>query len=224
MEPHNSVSPNDLQSALDEVRRIRDLVERTRMSHPIRYLLRPLMFYVIALAPLVVIYGIVSQWILDAETDNVLGLSKDTLLWVFGAASLVFISVIKAVVPWIAFHRDEQELLRILRKIYTADYFRVVLPVVCLAAAACVAMAQAGNAHQIMGLITAAVGVVWMMATLMFPLPEYPPISIFLIVTGILSIFILPAYPFYKLAVVWGIALFALGILGLRVSKQFIQE
>ncbi len=210
----------NIRAALEDVNRIRELVDRTRGSHPVRQILRPLLITCIIVGPIIAVYGIASQLILDRAGVTIWGIPKVTLLWIMGGGVLLTIGALKLMFPFRALKGDEQEYFLILKKIYTLDYGRIILPILSLAGAACLLVIKAGNPHQVVGLITAAIGAIWIAAPLAFPLPEVSRGGLFLLITGIISLFGWPEYPFFKLAVIWGIALVGIGLIGLRSSGQ----
>ncbi len=218
MEPIPSNLPEELRAALEDVRQIRELVDRSRENHPIRFLLRPHIYLSLLGAPLIAIYGIVSQMVLDSEKVIVMGLQKNTLLWLLTLAILLVFSGLKGLITLLAVRREEKELSRICREIVGGDYFRIYGPIFVLTAAACIAMFQLGSSQQIVGLICMAVGAIWIAAPLAIPIPEVRGVGVFFLVTGFIAMFVLPDFPFYKLAAIWVVGLLALGI---TVSRSF---
>jgi len=220
MKPKGLEETPDLRTALEDVHRIRELVDRTRGSHPIRQILRPLLIMSIIIGPIMAIYGIASQLILDAARVTIWGMSKTTFLWIMGGAMGLLIGSLKTMLPFATLPRGDQEYSRILKKIFTLDYGRIILPILSLAGAACLLAIQAGSPHQVFGLVTAAIGAIWIAAPLAFPLPEVSRGGVFLLIGGIVALFVWPEYPFFKLAAIWGLALVGIGLAGLRSSGK----
>ncbi len=211
----------DLQAALKDIRLIRELVDRTRESHPIRLILRPHLNLFIISGPIMAIYGIGSQLILDAAEVTIWGLPKNILLLIMGGMTALLFGVLHAVLLYPIFKKKgAHEYFRIIRKGYYVDYSRIVLPISSLAGAACLIAVLPGNPHQIVGLVTAAVGAIWIAMPLALPLPEISRGGVFFLITGIIAIFVWPEYPFFKLAAIWGLGLVGIGFFGLRSFKQ----
>lgn len=223
MDDQSKDSLMDIDEALKELHHIREMIDKGRMIHPIRKFIRPLMPLSILAAILIVIYGVIAQLLLDNEIDMLFGIAKQQFLWGFGCFVLVLIVLLKTIIPVFKYRKDEKELINALRKTYTTDYLRVVFPVISLIAASCVVSINTGNSHQVFGLITAGIGSIWTISPILFPYPELKPvglIGIAMVIAGIASMFLFPSYVFYKLALIWGIGLFLLGILSLRISRR----
>ncbi len=220
MKTQKHETTEDLQAALKDIRLIRELVDRTRGSHPIRQILRPHLIIYILSGPIMAIYGIGSQLILNAEKVTIWGLSKTILLLIIGGITALLIFVLHVVLLSPIFENNAYKFFRILKKINAIDYSRIVLPISSLTGAACLIAIITGNPHQIAGLITAAIGAIYIAMPLALPLPEVSRGGVFLLVTGIMAIFVWPEYPFFKLAAIWGLGLVGIGFFGLRSFKQ----
>ncbi len=220
METEKLEATKDLQDAIEDIRLIRELVDRTRGSHPIRQILRPHLNFFMIIGPIMAIYGIGSQLILDAANVIILGLPKNIILLIIGGITALLLSILKVALFSPIFGFDAHEYIRNWRKVVTVDYFRIVLPISSLAGAACLIAIITGNPHQIVGLITAAIGAIWIAMPLALPLPEISRGGVFLLITGIIAIFVWPEYPFFKLAAIWGLGFVGIGFFGLRSFRQ----
>lgn len=216
MEDTATALPKDVQAALDDVRRIRELVDRTRDHHPVRLVVGPVVTLLGLLGPVVAAYGVVSQLVLDGRIAPPAGLSRAAFLWVLGGITVVGTGALKALVTALTTRKEGYELSRILKQIYGPTWARVFLPTMALAVAASVAAAQLGAPWLIVGLVTGALGAVLVALPIALPLPELTLLGVGLLVSGIASMFVARDAPFYALAVIWGVHLLAAGLVGRR--------
>lgn len=200
----NGEYPEDLQSALENVRRMRDLVDQVRGSHPMRMVMRPMMLYGLAVGPFMVAFCVISQQILDSSSNLVWGFTKSTWLWGFGIVFLVANGIIKNYIVSVISRRKGYDLLSVWKKIFNAGYLRIILPLLVILAVGSYIIAPTDQAHMLVGFITVVLASVVIAQPLTMPLPEMTIIGIYMMITGIISLFVLPDYPFYKLAVIWG--------------------
>ena len=212
--------PEELQSALEDVRQMRDLVDRIRSKHPIRVIFRPLMYYSFVAAGVVVAFGVVAQLALMSTSPTVLGLPRTTFVWTLGLSLLGLLAASKWTISAVATKRSGYDAQPMLRKLFGTGYLRVIPPIMLLALCAAVALGQAGKAHQIVGVVTIAYGVALVAMPLVWPISEVTTAGLAAIVLGVVAMFVLPEYPFFKLAAIWGPVLTLMSTQVLRGLKR----
>lgn len=210
-------TPEELRNALDDVRRIREVIEETKESQPIRALMRPLMIYALVVSPVVVVYGLVAQWLMDAQGEVFWGLHKTSLQWLFGGALLVLLGAVKWLVAARAARQNGHEMTKIWRKmLFGLGYYRIVVTMLVLIGVLVWTFVEIGQAHRIAGLICLLSGVIMFLMPLALPLPEMSGAGLFLMVAGAIGLFVWPAYPFYKVAGIFGTGCVWIGLAGFR--------
>jgi hypothetical protein len=210
----------DLASALEEVRLIRELLQRSEGSPSLRRVLRPLLALGLVFGPVMAVFAGVAQWAIDSGRPEILGVDRTVFLWLLGLISIVGAGALKLVVALPRARQEGLDLAGLVLRTYRPVYLRVALPTVILAGVAVVAVCQAGASHAVAGIVTAAVGAVMLGIPLVVPMPAMTVCGLLLLGGGAASAFVLPGFPFYKIAVVWGIAFTVLGVAGIRGARD----
>jgi hypothetical protein len=81
----------------------------------------------------------------------------------------------------------------------------VALPTLVVGIGVGVGLAIAGRADMIVGQSAMVLGAIYVGLTTVAPLKEFSLVGVMLIVGGAVAMFVLEDYPFYKLAVIWGL-------------------
>ena len=213
--------PEELEKALANVRMIREVMDKVRLSHPVREMMRPLLLLGLWFMPVFVLYGVVCQWLWDRPATQFWGQPKSTWIW---SASFLLISLAgyaKYYVSRPEMNRHGYDYLSFLKRILVGDgYLRIVFGVLALLGASIALVVQAGLSHQIPGLFVIGTGAIMLMLPLALPLPELTGTGVFLIFAGIFSLFVFPTYPFYKVSVLFGLFNLLVGLQGLKISAS----
>lgn len=209
-------TPQEIQAALEDVRRIRTLVQRGQDSRPLWLVMKPLYVFAIVAGPVVAAFAIGAQLIVDHPASRLAGLTKPALLGIMGGLLVALSAGLKSLIAAAVSRREGLELSRVLREVFSRHYFRTALPIITLTAAAAASLHQGAQDQAIAGLVSAAFGALLITAPLVVPVRGATAAGLFALLGGVTAMFVLPAYPFYKVAVIWGVALSAVGIMGRR--------
>lgn len=213
--------PVELEAALADIRLIRDVMNKVRTSPPIREIMRPLFLLGFWFAPLFVAYGVICQWIVDAKSPLPMGFGKGA--WIGIATSILF-SMSAFAKYWYSragMNRHGYNYLRFIRKLLIEHgYSKILLAGLSMIAISSWVAIDAGHYHQIPGLSMVGIGGILVLLPLTLPLPESNSAGLFLILAGFLSLFILPAYPFYKVSLLYGLFNVLMGIQGIRMKEK----
>ena len=210
----------ELQAALEDVRRIRELLDDIGEQNPMRVIMRPIFQLGLAFAPLVLVIGLLSQWVMDAPGEEVLGLSKG---WAYGllfGGFAVFGGILKTVIFMREGKRQGIDLSGVWRNVMTTGYFRIIIPIFLGAGFICAFLVQHGHGEHTIGIFLIAYGIILMEMPFALPVPQVTGLSYAMIVAGGLSLFVWPAYPFYKFALLFGGTCLWLGVAGTRVRSD----
>ncbi|MFQ5514483.1 MAG: hypothetical protein ACE5FG_08575 [Myxococcota bacterium] len=207
--------PEELARALEDLRQIREVVDRVRAHHPVRMVARPWLGLCVVVGVIVVAFGVGAQLALDYGGESVLGLSPVGFVWVLGAVLAVGLQIAKLMVIDAASRRVGYDLSAVLRSVFTADYVRIVLPGALLLLLGSLGLHSVDGDDLILGFVLAGVGALLIPLSGAIALPECSIFGVLLLIGGGLAMFTFPEWPFYKLAAVWGGTLI-LGALLLR--------
>lgn len=205
--------PQDVQEALADVRRIRELVGRTRDAHPMRTLMRPLLRYMIASGPFVAAFGYAAERILDAQLP-IAGLSPEAAVTLLGLATLIALGGLKTWVLGRASRAAGYSLVFVMSRFYSTALLRMALPTLVLLVAAGVLVGQ-HDPSALALLITLGFGGYVIGLPLVVPMPEFTAGGILLMIGALVAFFVLPGRPFDQLALSWGAGLPLFGAVGL---------
>ncbi len=213
MKTTGNALPADAKQAIEDLRRIRKLVENTRVSAFIKHListLRPLM----ALLGVLLAAALVGmQLLLDLGPATILGMGKTTALWVIGAVITVLMAAGKTIAFGIIGRREGYSLGRVIAELYTGDYFKVALLWIPVGAAGAAALILTGAGEATVGFISACLaGAIASVGLTVIPIRNFVVLGLGALVLGIAAMFLLPGYPFLKIAVIWGLPLIAAGL------------
>lgn len=215
----------ELESAMEDIRQIRGVFDKVRMDHPFRSILRPYFRFTLWMVPVIVVYGIIAQLYYEAKLPNVFGLSRTAILWYLLGAMVLSSSVIKFAVFAHTARQTRISIRRFFTRFFIEDqYYRVYFSVIGLTIAGSVAIWHAGRPDQIVGFISAGAGAVLFLMPLSIPADEFTRPGVFMLVLGILSMFVLPQFPYYKVAVLWGGLCLFIGLYGLGDPSETAGE
>ena len=198
-------SLQEVQSALDDVQRIRDLLDSSHRDHPLRRIFRPLTLLGFFFGPLVIGFGIWMQWVYGSGRAEILGFDRTTVLWLLGGSAMLLTGVAKLVIFRFGAVREGFGLAGFFRRVYSLGYLRILVAIASVVGVSCVVVAELGRPDMIVGLITLGFGALLIALPVVLPLPETSSLGVFFLVGGALAVFLLPAYPFYKVAALWGV-------------------
>lgn len=214
--------PEELQTALDDVRRMREVMDAVAGNHPMRQLIRPSLLVALYAAPLIIAYGIWAQWVVDQPGTTLWGWSKTAVLWTVGLVFMVVSKGIQLALFAQLSRAKGYNASRFFGKIFwSSGYVRLTVPVVLMCVVASVAFAQAGRADQIVPLVSMGVGALLLAYPLIFPVLEFNTEGpgLYCLLGGGISMFVFPAYTFYKLAILWGGFCIWCGLISFRFPK-----
>jgi len=214
MENETHPSLNELQRALEDVRRIRRTLDAGRQGAVVRRIFRPVFLFGFFFGPTMAAFALAMEWVLHQPGPEVFGLPKADLLWLLGGGCLLVMAVVKMLVFGLAARREGYGFGEFLRRAYSADLLRIAVPLILLCAACSAMVAQLGAPEKIAGIAVMSYGAIWLMMPLALPLPDNRVLGWFFLVTGAFGIFVLTEYPFLKLAAVFGLGFGVLMPLG----------
>lgn len=208
----------DLQEALEDVRQIREVMDKVRLSHPVRQVFRPLMLLGFWGAPLFFSYGWAAQWIYSRS--SVLGISRTAALWALSIAVLVSFGIAKQILFYRSTRSGGYHPLRFLRRILLIDgYGRVIFAMAGLTSFSIAFAVSIGRPEDAVGFLMMGAGAIFLIAPLAIPIPEISIAGFFGLLAGGISLFVLPGYPFAKFAILMGGWNLIVGWVGLRLPK-----
>ena len=212
----------ELAEALEDIRQIRDVMEKIRVSHPVRAVIRPALLLGLWSAPWFLAYGILAQWALRLQGEYA-GLGSTGWLWVIHIGAFAPFSFIKT---WLykrklAQSSDYDGLMSFMRRIVLeSGYIRILGALMTFFGVSTWLLIQGHQAHHIVSLVCLAIGGVFLLAPLALPFPEFTMPALFFLLCGLLSLFFFPAYPFSKLGVFFCFGFGLMGIFGMRMPKD----
>ncbi len=189
----------DLAAALEDLRRIREVVDRARANHPVRLVARPLLGYALSLGLAVIAFGVAGE--------VALRYGRGDLIWALGGALLVAAWLGKLVLIDAASRRVGYDIVSVLRETFTRDYLRILVPGAFSIALAGQALHTLGGDHLILGFVLAACGALLIPLTAAIALEEWALMGVWMFLSGAAAMGVFPGRPFLTLAVCWGGAL-----------------
>lgn len=205
---------NEIQRALEDVRRIRRTLDAGRQGAVLRRIFRPVFLLGFFFGPTMAAFALAMEWVLHQPDPEVFGLPKTDLLWLLGGGCLLVMAVVKLFVFRLAARREGYDFGEFLQRTYSADLLRIAIPLILLCAACSVMAAHLGAPERIAGIAVMGYGVIWLMMPLALPLPDNRVLGWFFLLAGAFGIFVLTEYPFLKLAAVFGLGFGVLMPLG----------
>jgi vacuolar-type H+-ATPase subunit I/STV1 len=205
-----------LERALDDLKQIRETLDRGRESHPIRLIGRALMTMSAVIGALIVLYGVVAQLLLSAFPEGVGGLSASAIVWMMSAVMLLASAAAKVTISSAASREAGFDTDRLLRSVMTTDYLRVLVPLYFLTAVAGIGLAGSGRTDMLPGLITVAYGAALVSIPVFLPLGELTVMGGVSLVLGCAAMFAFPEWPFLKVALVLGLPMMIGALAGRR--------
>lgn len=213
--------PKEIQDALEDVKQIRSYFDKNRMNHPIRVLFQPIRMRTLFFTPFFAVYGVLSQWVLDSSQMSYGPLSKTgMLLFLFGclcvAGGLTKYIVFRIVSKPLGYQMKE-----VARRVFFVDgYLRIVGSILFAFSALAIVFFQLGHPHYLVGTLALCLGIIMVMIPLALPLPEFTWSGVYFLCAGFLAMFCWPAYPFYKVAVIWPIGFVLFGLSGRKIAAS----
>ena len=214
----NGELPADIQAALEDLHRIREVVDRAHEGHPLRRIARPMMLYTMIAGIASAVFGVTAQLILVSGAESIVGLRPELAVGVLAVLFAVGALIVKNYAITSSSRKIGFDLNVVLRSIFNPSYLRVVLGVFTLVALGIAGLLLNDGGHMVLGLLTVGVGTVWAITPILFPIREFSYLGYSMIVLGALAMFLFPEWTFYKLAVIWGLPL-SLG--GLILYRRF---
>lgn len=224
--PSESEYPVEIKQALEDLKRIREVLavsQKSEPSHPLRIVIRPFMLFSIYFGAVMFAFGVASQLILD-QNYRLGQLSPATLIWMMAAIVMIAGTVAKNMIIASASRKAGYDLSVIYKEMFTIDYARSILPTFIVTAVAATALGLAGGSDMIFGVITVGIGAVWISYGTIFPFREMTFVGIFLVISGIPSTFFFPEWTFYKLALIWGLGLLVCGAVIYRMVPSTVKQ
>lgn len=213
MSESNRIMREELEAALEDVRQVRSYVDKLRLSHPIRTVIQPLHRFALGLVPILVGYGVGMQLILDSPQRTILGISKTALIAGITTLFVVTSGIIKYLIYTRSSRDHGHDYGSLFRRMLLGDgYIRIAGSMMTILVVLSIVVIQLGQGQMIVSLIGLCSGAIWVMMPLAIPLPEYTRLGIGLLVASSISIFVFPAYPFYKAAVLFGSLCLVVGL------------
>lgn len=213
MDPQKKTTPQELEAALQDLRRIREVVDSGRDNHPIRLIWHDLLIFSALLGVLFMVFGVLAQLILLYSSTEILGLSSTGQVWALGILLFVVGTVLKLYVYHLASKRAGYDMSYVMKTLATGDYMRLMGSVMSMAVVTGVALAISGQSHMLVGLIVMALGFICLVVPTIFPL-RLTTIGFCYVILGILAMFLLPQWPFYKFAAILGLPMFIGALVG----------
>lgn len=215
----------ELEAALEDVRQVRSYVDRLRMSHPIRGVIQPLNRLALALAPIFMVFGIGMQWLLDSPMSSLWGVSK--VVWVSSITGVLLLA--SSVAKYVIFSRSSQSsgypYSSLLRRMLLGDgYLRILGSMLTILVVMSVVVIQLGQAHMIVSLIGLYSGAILVMLPLAIPLPEFTRLGIGMLIVSSVALFVFPGYPFYKVAILFGLLCLLMGLTKFQEEPDELEE
>lgn len=203
--------PEELQAALEDVRRIKRLIHDARESNSLRLVLRPMFRLGWFYAPIFFLYGVLAQWLLDASFSTWMGFSKTALLWGLSLFMVVLTGVIKQIVAVGAGRAQGISIWTSWGLIVGTSYVRLVFPYMTILLVLSALFIKIEHPEWIVGLLCMVYGAIFLSGSLALPFPNMTIAGVIAIVGGGLSFFVFPGFPFYKLAAVLGLSCLMMG-------------
>ncbi len=221
MTPQPSPLPEELQAALEDVRQVRDTLGKLRLSHPIREMIEPMRIFSFVMAPILLGYGVLMQRWFDASATHLFGMPKRTFVWVASLTFVVLSSIAKGLIYRKASQARGYSYSEVIRRVLWVDgYIRIVVAVMSVLGILIAVFVHSGQAYQIPGLIAICSGAIVILIPLAFPLPELTWVGVVSLVTGGASMFMYPAYPFYKAGVLFFMICMGFGFTTVRLNPK----
>jgi len=201
--------PAEVREALEDLRRIREVIDESEETHPLRLVMRPLMLFAALMGPPVIAFGMAAEWIVD-RGEPLFGLSPAAVIWIIAGVTVLIATVAKSMIIASTSRRAGYDVTHIYRALFSRDWVRLVLPTFVLTLLASTTLAAAGEASAILGVVTVGVGGIWISYGTIFPLRELSGLGMVLMALGVAATFLFPEWTFYKLAAIWGVC-FSIG-------------
>lgn len=217
-------SLEEVQHALEDVRRIRTLLDTSRRSSALRRVFRPVMLFGFFLGPVLALFALFLEWVSHRPGTTLWGLGKAELMWIAGGAWMLVNGVVKMVVFRVSARREGFSLGAFMKRIYRADYLRLLVPLGIFSALLCVVVSRLEAPGMITGILFLTFGLLWVMLPLALPIPESPVLGWFFVVGGALALFVLPSYPFLKAAVLGGLGFGVIMPLGYWATADAVES
>ncbi len=213
--------PEELEKALEDVRQVRMTVDRLRRSHPIRDALKPLSHYAFVLGPIFVVYGVGMQWLRDSSVQQVWGIPKAGFIALLTFLLMMLMGFAKSTVYKRALRHKNVDANEMLKQIMVSSgYLRIIAGTVPMFVVLCLVFVQMGHSHQIVGLVGLFSGSVYILIPLALPMKEISWLGALITIASGISMFIFPAYPFYKVAVLFGGLSLGFGVIGFSSLEE----
>lgn len=200
--------PRDVRESIEDLRHIRRLVDKSgksalfrKVSHEISHL-----FLIMGIAAVVI--GVGMQLILDYAPPVIAGLEKPTVLWIVGGLAIAVFTAIKSLGIARAARREGYSLFGVIGQMMRADYLRLV-PFAVVGALGTVLLARGGQGDYIFGFLSAAAAAMLIAFTSIVRLRSVLVLGVSALILALPATFLLHDYPFYKIAVCWGLPLIA---------------
>lgn len=204
MTAHPKGLPQDLAAAIEDLRHIRRSLDTARSNHPLRVVARPLLGYSIVLGLFVIAFGVGAQLLLNRNGGALFGMAPEEFGWIVAGLLLVVAGIAKLAVVDAASRRAGYDVVAVLRATYTTAYLQIMIPGALLVVLGSVALDQLGGDALILGFASAGFGALVIAVSTSVALPEWSLFGGLLFLLGAVSMFALPQWPFYALAVCWG--------------------
>ena len=207
MKRENQPFPEELASAIEDLHRIRQAMDAAQAVHPLRLIVRPWLGYAPVLGLVIMAFGVGAQLLLERGGASVLGVAPSTIVGTLGVALLLVAWVAKLWVIGRASQRAGFGLVDVLVATFDTDYLRILVPgglTIWLGAAA---LGHVGGHEMVLGFAIAGVGALMIPLASAQGLWELAPIGGLMFALGAAAMVLIPQWPFYTLAVSWGLAL-----------------
>lgn len=199
---------DEVQRSLDDLRHIRRLVDESQKNRLFINISRSIGGYFRLMGWVTLIVGVGLQLIMSYAPETIAGLSRAAVLWIIGGLALLFLVVLKNLAVARAGRRYGFTLGRVFDEIFQSDYLRLV-PAALLVALGAVLLGRAGETHYLLGFISAGAAVMMIAFTSIVRLRWMLILGLSAFILSLPATFLFPEYPFYKIAVCWGVPLIA---------------
>jgi len=204
--------PTDLKAAIEDLRRIREVVDASETTHPLRYVARPLLRLTTVFGVLTAAFGIVAQLVL-IQGPTVLGLSTQVFVAALAGLFIGFGGIAKWVVVSASSRKAGYDVLQIVRMVMGPRYMRLVLPSAAIIVVGTSLLVSQGAERFLVPFLTVVIGAVMVEMPLIIPFKETTIPGLVALVLGVLGLFFFTAWPFFQLAVLWGVPFLVAGVL-----------
>jgi|GEM_PF-6438075 len=206
----NSIPPEQLEKALEDVKQIRNLVNQNRIGEVFSRIISTALpgFSILFFLSALTMAGI--QLIMDFGAATIAGLAKNTFIWGVGLLATVVLGIFKMLLFTRQSRRQGEDFWKIIGFFYRRGFMSIMVPWAAIIVVGCFGFSAAGESWRIAGFISVGIGGLFVSGYFQYiPLWNMFPSGLAAILLGIPATFWLPEYPFYKLAVVFA----AMGLL-----------